>query len=151
MTAAAFDPAAMGWRKREDDGFIGLVGPMWERIANDGALRHGFVAEVRHVNLLGVVQGGMLMTFADRAMGLAAWRAANDQPSTTVQFNMNFIAAAKIGSFVEIAPRVVRATRSLIFMEGVLSADGVELATAQGLWKVVWRGAALSQQHRSEA
>ena len=53
---------------------------------------------------------------------------------------MNFTAGAQIGSFIEITPRVVRATRSLIFLEGSLMSGETELATAQGLWKVVWRG-----------
>jgi|AutmiccommuBRH23_1029490.scaffolds.fasta_scaffold21722_2 acyl-coenzyme A thioesterase PaaI-like protein len=129
-----------GWKKRDDDGFVGLVGPFWARSGPSGEMLHGFLAEDRHVNLLGVVQGGMLMTFADRALGLAAWHAAGDKPCTTVQFNMNFTAGAQIGSFIEITPRVVRATRSLIFLEGSLMSGETELATAQGLWKVVWRG-----------
>lgn len=129
-----------GWTMGEDDGFVGLVGPFWARSGPKGEMMHGFVAEDRHVNLLGVVQGGMLMTFADRALGLAAWHAAGGAPCTTVQFNMNFIAGAKIGSFIQITPRVVRATRSLIFMEGSLMAGETELATAQGVWKVVWQG-----------
>lgn len=46
--------------------------PIWERRDADG-MHYGFVADPRHANLLGVVQGGMLMTFADRALGLCAW------------------------------------------------------------------------------
>jgi len=134
-----------GWKKRDDDGFVGLVGPFWARSGPNGEMLHGFLAEDRHVNLLGVVQGGMLMTFADRALGLAAWYAAGDKPCTTVQFNMNFIAGAQIGSFIEITPRVVRATRSLIFLEGSLMSGETELGTAQGLWKVVWCGNATNR------
>jgi acyl-coenzyme A thioesterase PaaI-like protein len=147
MTGAhKIDPAAMGWRQRDDDGFIGLVGPFWERAAPDKRVHHGFVAETRHINLIGVVQGGMLMTFADRAMGLAAWAAAGDQPCATVQFSMSFVTTARIGSFIEIVPRVIRATRSLIFMDGLLKSAGTELATAQGVWKVVSREGRVAQQ-----
>ncbi|HDZ37186.1 MAG TPA: PaaI family thioesterase, partial [Marinobacter sp.] len=130
MTVNSFDPAQNGWEMTQYDGFVGLVGPFWKRENADGSTSHGFEAEERHVNLLGVVQGGMLMTFADRSLGLEAWKAAGDQPSTTVQFNMNFIAAAQIGSFVEVTPVVTRATRSLIFMEGRLVNGETELATA---------------------
>jgi acyl-coenzyme A thioesterase PaaI-like protein len=139
MTVNSFDPAQNGWEMTQYDGFVGLVGPFWKRENADGSTSHGFEAEERHVNLLGVVQGGMLMTFADRSLGLEAWKAAGDQPSTTVQFNMNFIAAAQIGSFVEVTPVVTCATRSLIFMEGRLVNGETELATATGVWKVVWR------------
>jgi len=59
------DLAAAGWRTVKDDGFIGLVGPFWTR--QDGEThRYAFLAEHKHHNRRGVVQGGMLMTFAGR-------------------------------------------------------------------------------------
>src|SRR5512147_546124 len=66
-----FDPAAHGWEAYGDDGFIGLVGPFWTRQDGD-THRYAFLAEPKHHNRRGVVQGGMLMTFADRSMGMTA-------------------------------------------------------------------------------
>lgn len=129
-----------GWTVMDDDGFVGLVGPFWTRLSADGQIHFGFDADERHANLLGVVQGGMMMTFADRALGLCAWAATGDARSVTVQLNMSFLAAAQIGRFVQVAPRVTRATGSLIFMEGRLTADGTELATVQGIWKILRQG-----------
>jgi acyl-coenzyme A thioesterase PaaI-like protein len=65
--------AAEGWRPVKDHGFIGLVGPIYSRKHEDG-LEFGFRAQAKHANLRNVVQGGMLMTFADRALGRNAWR-----------------------------------------------------------------------------
>ena len=73
------DPARHGWRPVKDDGFIGLVGPIYTRKREAGA-DYAFRAEAKHANLRNVVQGGMLMTFADRALGRAAWGAAGDKP-----------------------------------------------------------------------
>src|SRR5207244_12112110 len=55
-----------------DEGFIGLVGPFWMRRSGDGC-RYAFMAEPKHHSRRGIVQGGMLMTFADRAMGMTCW------------------------------------------------------------------------------
>ncbi|MFT6774132.1 MAG: acyl-coenzyme A thioesterase PaaI-like protein [Paracoccaceae bacterium] len=131
---AAFDPAADGWTLEADSGFVGFVGPFWR--SADGA-RYGFQSDARHANLIGVVQGGMIMTFADRALGLAAWKAAGDRPCATVQFNAQFVSGVAIGAFVEIAPVVIRSTRSLIFMDGAVMVGDRPAATAQGVWKVV--------------
>src|SRR3712207_8296997 len=49
--------------------------------------RYGFVAEARHINLGGVVHGGMLMSFADDVLGMTVWEAAGRKPCTTVQLN----------------------------------------------------------------
>jgi hypothetical protein len=67
-----FDPAAAGWEPYLDEGFIGLVGPFWMRQSGDSYL-YAFMAEPKHHNRRGIVQGGMLMTFADRSMGMTCW------------------------------------------------------------------------------
>src|SRR3954447_15932477 len=69
------DPVAAGWEAVDDPGFIGLVGPIFRR-GRDGCDEYGFVAAPKHANVRNVVQGGMLMTFADRAFGRTAWQAA---------------------------------------------------------------------------
>ncbi|GLK80521.1 PaaI family thioesterase [Methylopila turkensis] len=133
------DPLAQGWERFPDEGFIDLVGPIFTRRA-DGPLRSfGFVAERKHANLIGVVHGGMLMTLADRALGVSAWDAAGSKPSVTIQFDMQFLSSAKMGDFVSVAPEVVRLTRTLVFMKGSLQVDDRLVAAASGIWKILER------------
>ena len=133
----AFDPAAHGWRELpRDDGFITLVGPFWRRL--DDPRRFGFRAEPRHDNINGVVQGGMLMTFADRSLGYLSFEAAGGRTATAA-FDMNFVSGGRIGSFIEIACEVVRTTRSLVFLRGTLTGGGDVVAICQGTWKILGR------------
>jgi molybdate transport system substrate-binding protein len=132
----AFDPAAAGWEPYGDDGFIGLVGPLWARPFGDSYL-YAFKAEHKHHNRRGIVQGGMLMTFADRAMGMTCWYANNRQPQATVQLDVHFIDAVQIGEFVEAKCRIVRRTRSLVFMAADLVVGTRVVATAVGVWKTL--------------
>jgi acyl-coenzyme A thioesterase PaaI-like protein len=139
-TAAAFDPAAAGWEIYRDEGFVGLVGPFWMRRSAAPApesYRYAFLAECKHHNRRGVVQGGMLMTFADRAMGMTCWYANERRPQATVQLNIQFIDAVRIGEFVEANCRVVRRTRSLIFMSADLVVGTRVVASANGVWKTL--------------
>jgi acyl-coenzyme A thioesterase PaaI-like protein len=135
---ADFDPAKAGWEPygNDDDGFIGLIGPWWMRKHGDSYL-YAFKAEPKHHNRRSVVQGGMLMTFADRSMGLTCWYANERQPQATVQLDMHFIDAVQIGEFIECKCHVVRRTRSLVFMSGELVAGGRVVATANGVWKTL--------------
>jgi acyl-coenzyme A thioesterase PaaI-like protein len=136
--AAAFDPAAAGWEHYDADGFIGLVGPFWQRPADHGdGYRYAFMAEPKHHNRRGVVQGGMLMTFADRSMGMTCWYANERQPQTTVQLDVHFVDAVEIGEFVEARCTVVRRTRALVFMAGELVVGDRIVATAKGVWKTL--------------
>ena len=134
--ALPFDPAAAGWEQYRDEGFIGLIGPFWMRKSGDG-YRYAFMAEAKHHNRRGVVQGGMIMTFADRSMGMTCWYANGQQPQATVQLDVHFIDAVQVGEFVEAKCNVVRRTRSLIFMSAELVVGTRVVATAHGVWKTL--------------
>src|SRR5438874_10037610 len=105
---------AEGWSEIEDNGFIDLVGPFFHRKIDENH-QYAVVAQTKHRNLRGVVQGGLLMAFADRTMGLAAYQEAR-HPLATIQMDAQFVDSARIGEVLESKPRVVRGTRSLIFM-----------------------------------
>ena len=131
-----FDPAAAGWERYQDEGFIGLVGPFWTRRSGDIHL-YAFLAEPKHHNRRGVVQGGMLMTFADRSMGMTCWYANGQRPQATVQLDVHFVDAVQIGEFVEAKCEVVRRTRALVFMNAELVVGTRVVATAKGVWKTL--------------
>lgn len=131
-----FDPAAAGWDLDDDEGFLALVGPVWKRRSGETD-RYAFVAEPKHHNRRGVVHGGMLMTFADRAMGRACRYANAHKPQATVQLDVHFIDAVKIGEFVEAKCRVVRRTHTLMFASAELAVGTRVVATANGVWKTL--------------
>ena len=132
----SFDPAVEGWEPYTDEGFIGLVGPFWKRSQGDNH-SFAFTAAPKHHNRRGVVQGGMLMTFADRSLGMTAWYANERKPQATVHLDVHFIDAVQIGEFVEARCRVVRRTRSLVFMSGEFVVGQRVVATANGVWKAL--------------
>ena len=135
-TSFAFDPAAAGWEPYRDEGFIGLVGPFWMRQSGDSYL-YAFMAEPKHHNRRGVVQGGMLMTFADRSMGMTCWYANERQLQATVQLDMHFIDAVQIGEFVEATGEIVHETGSMVFVRGKISVGERTLLNFSGVLKKI--------------
>jgi len=131
-----FDPAAHGWKTMKGPGFSSLVGPIWAK--RDGeSWRYGFLAEEKHENRQGAVHGGMLMTFADHAIGFVAWEAAGRRKCVTMQLENQFLAAVKHGDFVECDTEIVRAAKTVIFLRGVLKVNGRPVMAANGIWKVI--------------
>ncbi len=126
---------ADGWREIEDDGFIDHVGPFFHRKVGD-AHQYAVAAQTKHRNLRGVVQGGMLMTFADRTMGLAAYQAIK-QGVVTIQMDSQFIDTAKIGELLLSQPRVVRGTKSVVFMSTEVKAGERCIILASAVFKIV--------------
>ena len=107
---------SLGWSSVDASGFIALVGPLWHRVV-DGLHEYALIAEDKHHNRRGVVQGGVLMTFADRSCGMTARFVSGSPSLATVQFDTQFVDAAKIGEVLVSRPRVIRSTRSLIFAD----------------------------------
>ena len=60
-----------GWKIVDTTGFLHLIGPLWERRI-DGELEFALITEDKHHNRSGLVQGGVIMTFADRTCGITA-------------------------------------------------------------------------------
>jgi acyl-coenzyme A thioesterase PaaI-like protein len=125
-----------GWKMVETTGFIQLIGPLWQRPV-DGGHEYGLLTEDKHHNRSGLVQGGVLMTFADRTCGMTARAVTGKTRMATAQFDVHFMEAGKIGELLVSRPRVVRATRSLVFVSTEISADKRVIAMANGVFKIL--------------
>ncbi|CAA9213625.1 MAG: hypothetical protein AVDCRST_MAG27-15 [uncultured Craurococcus sp.] len=131
-----FDPASAGWKAMRPEGYPALIGPFWYK-REEGGFRYGFPAEARHLNLGGVVHGGMLMSFADDVLGMTVWEAAGRKPCTTVQLSTQFISPARAGEFVEGRAEVLRSTRSVVFVRGLVMVGDRTVIHADGIWKIL--------------
>jgi len=117
-----------------EGGFDALVGPLWRR-PSPGGWTCAFRAEPRHANKRGVLHGGMLMTFADHAMGMNVWHAVGGSPCATVALNAEFVGAARPGDWIECDSAITRVTNALVFVRGRLFVGERTVLTATGIWK----------------
>jgi acyl-coenzyme A thioesterase PaaI-like protein len=140
MTDAAADQLISdGWAIVDTTGFLNLVGPLWQRMVN-GEPEYALVAQDKHHNRRGLVQGGLLMTFADRACGMAARFASGRPTMATVQLDVHFVDGGKIGETLMTRPRVIRTTRSLVFVTTEVKANDRTIVTANGVFKILKDG-----------
>ncbi len=131
------DLIAAGWTLDPDDGFVGHVGGLWRREVGDDT-QVAFVARAFHANRNGVVHGGMLMTFIDRAMGQRARKVTGAPRGATVSLTHQFLAPVHIGDLVEMTPQVVRRTSKMVFLTGIAHVGGEPVVAAQGVWRVTF-------------
>jgi acyl-coenzyme A thioesterase PaaI-like protein len=137
--AAADQLISDGWTIVETTGFLNLVGPLWQRMV-DGEPEYALVAQDKHHNRRGMVQGGLLMTFADRACGMAARFVSGRPTMATVQLDVHFVDAGRIGDTLMTRPRVIRTTRSLVFVNAEVKANNRTIVTANGVFKILKDG-----------
>ena len=104
-TDPGFDPA-------ED-----YIGPFYYQHKPDHRT-YAFVAEDRHCNVVNLVHGGVLMTFADFSLCMEATDHYRTEDCVSVSFSCEFVSSARVGDLIECRTSLTRKTRSLAFVTG---------------------------------
>ena len=105
--------------------------------ASPGVVEIEFEAGSQHLNLQGLVHGGILATLADTAMGLAVRTALEPgRRHVTVQLGIEFLSPGRTGT-IAARGRTVKIGTQLGFAEAdVMNADGRLLARAHSTLSV---------------
>ena len=127
---------ASGWTMVETTGFLHLIGPLWYRKVGSEH-EYALVAQDKHHNRRGLVQGGVLMTFADRTCGMSARYVSGRSTLATIQMDTHFVESGKIGEILTSKPRVIRSTRSLVFVSTEVTVGERCIAMANGVFKIL--------------
>jgi len=116
--------------------FLEHIGPFQVREGGEELIL-GLRAEDRHANHRGTVQGGLLSTFADFALGRAIEaNADDDKQRATVSLTVDFLKPAKPGDWIESRTRVDRVGATLSFADCSLTVAGREIVRARAVWVV---------------
>ena len=120
-----------------DVGFNAYVGPVYR--ADDGS---HFLFTVRdvHMNGGGALHGGMMMAFADIAMGKTVHAVLEGGRAMTISLNCDFIGPVKLGETITSRVSITRRTRSIVFVTATLDVESRAVMTATGLWKILGDG-----------
>ncbi|MFN2615530.1 MAG: PaaI family thioesterase [Thermoleophilaceae bacterium] len=115
--------------------FLEGIGPVHVR---EGELLFGLRAEERHTNHRGTIQGGLLSSFADFALGRAIEADADDgKDRATVSLTVDYLKPAKPGDWIEARSRVDRVGGTLAFADCSLMVEEREIVRARAVWVVV--------------
>lgn len=143
---AAQAAAPDGFRRfRESNQFVAVNGPLFLRgEGRDFTL--AFRVEERHCNRIGICHGGMLATFADVLLPAGTRQQVPNLEHyflTTVTLQLDYIATVRVGSWVEGRMEVLRSTRTMVFVQGLVTSDGNLVLRCSGVFKV---GPAIDQR-----
>ena len=127
---------AAGWKCNTGGGFTGRLGPIWMRDVDGDRAIGLFVADYHCNDYHGALHGGVVMTLADIGLGFGVSRAIAGAPCVTVSLQTQFVASAREGDFIICRPEVIRTSKHLVFVRGLITTGDVTVASAEGIWKV---------------
>ena len=110
--------------------------------SHDGTCVIAGRVEARHLNVNGVVHGGVYATILDTAMGGALLTLLHpDETTATTSLYVEFLRPAQQGAVLRAKGEVVRRGHHLAFVEGNLyDGEGSRLSQAHGTW-YIWNRA----------
>ena len=118
--------------------FIQNNGPLYVR-RDGGSVQFGFRVEQRHVNTMGNLHGGMMATFCDMLLPLAVHHKTTEVQGRflpTISLQVDYLAPVRLGMWVQGEAGPLRITRSLVFAQGLVTADGEPAARVSGVFKI---------------
>ena len=90
-----------------------------------------------HLNAAGITHGGFICSLVDAGAGTAAHRSAGRNPCVTISLDVKFIAATKIGDEIVGFTKILKKTKSMVFLICHLKSKDKIIASASGIWKIL--------------
>lgn len=118
--------------------FVKANGPLFERFEGE-TYQLGFRVEKRHCNTMRICHGGMMATFCDMLLPITAFRRVatlGERFLPTVSLDIDYLAPSPLGAWVQGEAQVLRTTRTMVFAQGLVSADGEPVARVSGVFKI---------------
>jgi acyl-coenzyme A thioesterase PaaI-like protein len=124
--------ARMNWFQ----GFGRQIGPLYERVNTDKTYTRAFLVSEAHTNGMKNCHGGMLMAFADMALGHAITLHAN-RYWVTVRMVTDFIEGAQVGDWVEGSGAIAGCDQDIYTVTGRIWCGDRTIMTATGIFKAL--------------
>ena len=120
-----------------NQGFMSHIGGLNLKKVDD--LNYEFSVEIKefHLNSGKIAHGGFLSTIADTGMGTAAHKVAGDKRCVTISLDMKFISAAKIGQKLKGKIKILKKTKTLVFISCEIFSLEMIICSSSGVWKII--------------
>ena len=118
-------------------GFMQNIGDLSFQKINDTDFEFSIKVLESFLNTGGIAHGGFIATIADTGMGNAAHIAAGNKRCVTINLDIKFISAGKLNDKLIGKVKVLKKTKTLVFISSEIYVAEKIVATASGTWKIL--------------
>jgi len=118
-------------------GYMKHLGGLLLKKVSDELFEFNVTVRDIHLNTGKIAHGGFLASIADTGMGTAAHRVADNKRCVTINLDIKFISAAKIGENLTGTVKILKKTRTLIFINCEIKNNSGIVILASGTWKIL--------------
>ena len=118
-------------------GFMKYLGGLDLKKIDEANYEFTVKVQSMHLNTGNIAHGGFLSTIADTGMGTAAHRIAGDKRCVTINLDIKFISAGMLGDKLVGKVKILKKTKTLVFISCEISNSSDIVASANGTWKIL--------------
>jgi len=118
-------------------GFMRHNGGLFFRNISENEYEFKSTINENHLNAAGITHGGYIAALIDAGAGTSAHRSAKDAPCVTISLDLKFIGASKVGDEIRGNVKILKKTKTLIFLFCELKCQNKIIASASGIWKIL--------------
>ena len=118
-------------------GFIKHNGGLLFRKISDTEYEFKTTVNENHLNAAGITHGGYISSIIDAGAGTAAHRVTNSSPCVTISLDIKFIGATKLGDEIIGFAKILKKTKTMVFLICHLRSKEKMIASASGVWKIL--------------
>ncbi len=118
-------------------GFMKHNGGVLFRAVSETEYEFKSIINENHLNAAGITHGGYLSALIDAGAGTAAHRASDNSPCVTISLDLKYIGASKIGDEIIGNVKILKKTKTLVFLFCELKCDNKIITSASGIWKIL--------------
>ena len=118
-------------------GFMKHNGGLLFREISENEYEFKTTIEENNLNTAGITHGGYIASIIDSGAGTGAHRAANNSMCVTISLDIKFIGATKLGDEITGFVKILKRTKSMIFLICHLKNNEKIIASASGIWKIL--------------
>jgi uncharacterized protein (TIGR00369 family) len=118
-------------------GFMKHNGGILFRNISDNQYEFKSVINENHLNAAGITHGGYLSALIDAGAGTAAHRTAENAPCVTISLDLKFIGVSKVGDEIFGKVKILKKTKTLVFLFCELECNNKIITSASGVWKIL--------------
>ena len=118
-------------------GFMKHNGGVLFRNISDTEFEFKSTINENHLNAAGITHGGYLSALVDAGAGTAAHRSAESAPCVTISLDLKFIGSSKAGDEIIGYVKILKKTKTLVFLFCELKCDNKIITSATGIWKIL--------------
>ena len=118
-------------------GFMKNNGGVLFRSISDTEYQFKSIISENHLNAAGITHGGYLAALIDAGAGTAAHRSAQNAPCVTISLDLKYIGASKIGDEIIGYVKILKKTKTLVFLFCELKCNNKIITSASGVWKIL--------------